>query len=109
MSLFDDVLSALKDNLLNVASEQAEEFADELMKDSMAFVKEAEQDLKEWTKQLANGKMTPAGFELAVRGKADVAKMEALKQAGLAAIRLDKLKKTLIDTVVNTATGVFLP
>ena len=109
MPIFDDFLKALKDNLVDTARDQLQEHAEAFVKDGEDFAEETKDDLEDWTKDLAAGNMSLVGCELAVRGKADLAKMEALKQAGLAAIRIDKLKAAILDTVVNTASTVFLP
>jgi len=109
MASFTDFLNVLKDDLLELGKQQLQEHVDALLKDGQDFAKEVEEDLKQWTQQLAAGEMSSAGFEMAVRGKAELAKMEALKQAGLAAIRIDKLKQGILETVVNAATKTFLP
>ena len=109
MPSFDDFLKTLKDNFVKTAREQLQEHAEAFVKDAKDFADETKDDLKTWAKELADGNMSLAGFELAVRGKADLAKMQALKQAGLAAIRIDKLKAAILDTVVNTASTVLLP
>lgn len=104
-----DFFNALKNNLLALGSNELQEHASALLKDGEDFAKSVEDDLKTWGQQLAAGDMTVAEFELAVRGKKDLLKMEALKQAGLAAIRVDKLKDAIVGTVVAAATETLLP
>jgi hypothetical protein len=109
MASFKDFLDVLKEDLSELGKQQLQEHADALLKDGQDFAKEAEEDLKKWTQQLAAGEMSGNGFKMAVAGKAELAQMEALKQAGLAAIRVDKLKQGILDTVVAAATKTFLP
>ncbi len=106
---FDHFLSMLESKLLAIALEQVSDHVDALVGDGRDFVRETEHDLREWAAMLASGEMTSAGFALAVRGKADLAKMNALERTGLAAVQVDKLKRSLIDAVVDTATTLFLP
>lgn len=106
---FDHFLSTLESKLLAIAREQVSDHVDALVGDGRNFVRETERDLREWAVLLANGEMTPAGFALAVRGKADLAKMDAIERAGFAAVKVDKLKRSLIDAVVDTAATLFLP
>ncbi len=106
---FDHFLRTLENKLLAIARAQVSDHVDALVGDGRDFVRETERDLRERAALLANGEMTPAGFALAVRGKADLAKMNALERAGLAAVQVDKLKRSLIDAVVETATTLFLP
>ena len=43
-----------------------------------------------------------------MKGKKDLARMETLKQAGLAAVEVDKFRNALVDHIVGTARTVFL-
>lgn len=79
------------------------------MQDGEGFAKSLQGDLTKWGKQLADGEMSAAAFELAVGGKQDLLKTEALKQRGLAAIRIEELKKSILSTIVDTATKAFIP
>lgn len=106
---FKAFLDALKDDLLTLGQNELQEHAAALMQDGEDFAKSLQADLPKWGKQLADGKMSAAAFKLAVGGKQDLLKMEALKQAGLAAIRVDKLKQSILNTIVGTATKVFIP
>jgi len=108
MSDFSKFLDQLKDNLGALATEHAGEALDAFKSDSQEFLDEAKADLEDWTRKLAAGEMSAAGFELAVRGKAEVAKMRALTEAGLAAVRIDKIKVAILDTVISTAKVAFL-
>ncbi len=84
---FNDFLTLLKANLVTFGRREVEEHAEALFQDGQDFAQQAEADLKQWTGALAAGGMTGSEFRLAVRGRAELAQMEALKQAGLAAIR----------------------
>ncbi len=108
MSKFDDFLKALKDGIKELAEESWKEYQQSAVKDGSAFVEKTKEDLERWTKLLANGDLTPKDFEWLVKGKKDLAELEALKQAGLALARLDQLRNSLIDLVVGTAFKIFL-
>lgn len=105
---FNDFLTLLKEHLVTLGRSEVEEHAEALLQDGQDFAQQAEADLKQWTGALAAGAMTGPEFRLAVRGRAELAQMEALKQAGLAAIRIDKLKQSIVDTIVDAATHTFL-
>ncbi len=57
---------------------------------------------------MAAGRMDKDEFMFLVKGQKDVAQMLALKQAGLAAVNVDKFRNGVIDLVVNTALGTFV-
>lgn len=107
MPNFDDFIKQLKSNLVDHARQFGDDVKDEFVEDGKAFAEEAKQDLQRWTQLLAEDRLTRDDFEFLVKGKKDVAKMEALKQKGLAKARIDKLKSALLGTVVSSAFSLF--
>jgi hypothetical protein len=108
MPTFNEFLSTIKDDLLEFAKENLEEYKDELLKDGNEFVKKAKKDLERWTEGLASGALSKADFEFLLKGKRDLAEMEALKQLGLSKIRVNRITNGVIDVVVGSAVKTFL-
>lgn len=108
MPTFNDFVSTLKNDLLDFAKENLEEYKDELLKDGTLFIEKAKSDLERWTEGLASGALSPADFEFLLKGKKDLAQMEALKQLGLSKIRITKITNSIIDVVVGSAIKTFL-
>jgi hypothetical protein len=108
MPTFNEFLSTIKDDLLEFAKENLEEYKDELLKDGNEFVKKAKKDLERWTEGLANGALSEADFKFLLKGKKDLAEMEALKQLGLSKIKVTKITNGVIDVVVGSAVKTFL-
>lgn len=108
MPTFNDFVSTLKNDLLDFAKENLEEYKDELLKDGTLFIEKTKSDLERWTEGLASGALSTADFEFLLKGKKDLAKMEALKQLGLSKIRITKLTNSIIDVVVGSAVKTFL-
>ena len=108
MPTFNEFLSTIKDDLLEFAKENLEEYKDELLKDGNEFVKKTKKDLERWTEGLASGALSKADFEFLLKGKRDLAEMEALKQLGLSKIRVNKITNGVIDVVVGSAVKTFL-
>ena len=109
MSDFDDFLAQLKKELSALAKSEVAGHVNAFLTDADQFVAETRSDLEMWTAELAQGQMTPEGFELAVRGKAEVLKLRALTEAGLAAVKIDRLKAAILDRVVSAAKKALLP
>ena len=103
MSRFDDFLHEVKTGAQRVAQQEAAEFLDAVTKDAQAFLNDLETDLKTWTQQLASEQLSLTDFEFLVKSKKDLAQMVALKEAGLAAIRIDRVRNALIDLVIKAA------
>ena len=108
MPTFNDFVSTLKNDLLDFAKENLEEYKEELLKDGTLFIEKAKSDLERWTEGLASGALSPADFEFLLKGKKDLAQMEALKQLGLSKIRITKITNSIIDVVVGSAIKTFL-
>lgn len=84
-----------------------------MLKDSFTAIKEAagkltEEDLERWTEGLTSGALSKADFEFLLKGKRDLAEMEALKQLGLSKIRINKITNGVIEVVVGSAVKTFL-
>ena len=108
MADFDDFIDVLEDELTDLAQSHLDEVKDAAVEDGEQFLDDAEDDLKRWTRLLEKGEISDADFRSLVKGKKDLAKMEALKQAGLAAVEVDKFQDALVDRIVGTARTVFL-
>ena len=108
MPTFNDFVSNLKNDLRDFTKENLEEYKDEILKDGNAFVEKTKEDLKRWTEGLASGALSQADFEFLLKGKKDLAKMEALKQLGLSKIRITKITNGIIDVVAGSAIKTFL-
>ncbi len=100
---FDRFLELLKENLLALAQEHWTDVRDAALRDGQTFVRRTREDLERWLTLLAAGDLTREDFEWLVQGRRDLAEMEALKQAGLAKVRLDRFRSALVDVVVKTA------
>ena len=108
MPTFNDFVTTVKNDLLDFTKENLEEYKDEILKDGNAFVEKTKEDLQRWTEGLASGALSQADFEFLLKGKKDLAQMEALKQLGLSKIRITKITNSIIDVVVGSAVKTFL-
>jgi hypothetical protein len=108
MSNFDDFLEAIKSGAKDLARENFDGFDDEVREDTDAFLEKTKVDLERWTKLLAQGEINEEDFSDLVDAKKALAEMFALRQKGLALIKLEKFRKGFINLVVETAFSVFL-
>lgn len=108
MADFNDFLESLKKGLEELIQKNWKEFKDAAEKDGKVFFDKTKEDLKRWTKLLAQGNLSKDDFEWLVAGKKDLAELEALKQAGLAMVRLERFQNALISLAIDTAFDTFL-
>lgn len=107
MSNFDDFVDAIEEGVKELSKKTLKGFKDEAVTDAKAFLEASKDNLYRWTKLLAQGELSQDDFEWLVLGRKDVAELHALKQAGLALVRLDRFKNALLDLVIDTAFDVF--
>lgn len=102
MSEFKDFLEILKDDLLDLAKDFGDDLKDEIIEDGTAFAQNAKKDLEEWTRMAASGELSQEDLEWLIEAKKDLAKMEALKQKGIAKAKIDNLRSAIIETVAGS-------
>jgi hypothetical protein len=103
MAKFDDFMSGVKTGIIDIATKEAKDYLGAAQADGHAFLDALKADLQTWTQQLASGALSPGDFAFLVRGKKDLATMNALTQAGLAAIRIDKIRAAVIELIITAA------
>jgi DNA repair ATPase RecN len=86
-----------------LAQELFKQYARQATSDAKDFLQKSKDDLKRWIEELARGEMDKNEFESLVKGRADVAEMHALKQAGLAAVQIDTFVNGLLDIIISAA------
>jgi len=100
---FDQFFQELKDGVVEIAKREATAFVREAADDGTEFLEKVKNNLQTWTRQLAEGGLSQADFAFLVKGQKDVAAMKALTQAGLAAIRIQRIQEALIDLIITAA------
>lgn len=97
------LLRELKDGIAQLVAQTLHDHRKAAVADAAAFLKKTQADLDRWGRGLAAGTLTPEDFAFLVKGKRDLAEMQALKQAGLALVRIDQFRNAVIDLVIETA------
>jgi hypothetical protein len=105
---FNELGKALESSLKAFVEDDVKDYANQALADGSAFLKAVKDDLERWTTELAEGKIMQDEFKSLIIGQENLAKMEALKQAGLAQVRLDEIRNGILNIVVDTALK-FLP
>jgi len=100
---FDRFLRELKKRAKAVAKQEAAKFQKEANADANAFLDAIKSDLKAWTARVADGRLSMEDFEFLVNGKKDLAKMKALTDAGLSAVRIDRIRMAMIELIITAA------
>ncbi|HLW08183.1 MAG TPA: hypothetical protein VKY45_11540 [Marinilabiliaceae bacterium] len=100
------VLDKLKEEVINIALSTVKNYKTEAKRDALNLLEEMKGNLKTWTLQLAEGKLSKEDFEYLVLGQKEVIEMNALKQAGLSLVKADEFKNKLLNLVIKTVVGL---
>jgi hypothetical protein len=106
---FNNIFNELKIKVTDLAKATVSNFAKQATADAKKFLEESKENLKRWTILLAEGKLTTEDFEWLVLSQKDLAEMKALKQAGLAAIRIEQFRNSLLNLVVDGIFSIVMP
>lgn len=99
---FQELFAHLKDEVVTLAEISLKRFGKEAKNDALLLLEGMKEKLARWTLLLANGDLTTEDFEWLINSQKDLVEMEALKQVGLAAIRVDQFKNSVINMIVDT-------
>jgi len=103
---FEEVLVNLKEEVTKLALTTFKSYKDEAKTDALKLVDEIKDNLQTWTIQLADGQLSKKDFEDLVLGQKEVIEINALKQAGLAMIKVDGFRDSLFGAIIKTVSGL---
>lgn len=99
---FNAIFDQLKQGVVNLAESTLKNYVSKAKSDGTKMLTEMKEKLKRWTSLLIDKKLTTEDFEWLVNSQKDLIQMNGLKLAGLAAIRIDQFKASLLNLVVDT-------
>ena len=102
MADFNEIFEELKDNATKLIKLTVSNFKDQAEKDTKKFLEESKDNLERWTRLLINGELSTSEFEFLVESQKDLLVLNALRQSGLAKIRVDHFKNSLLNLIVDT-------
>lgn len=103
---FPGILKQLKDALIGLAEGTLKNYIAEAKSDGQAILDSMKDKLQNWTSLLADRKLTTEDFEWLVYSQKDLVEMTALKEAGLAEIRIDQFKGSVLNLIVDTVFNI---
>lgn len=106
---FNKTLGDLQNQLESLAKLTFKEYKDEAFEDGKVFVNKIKVDLERLSNLLVNGEITAEEFEWLILSKKDLAEMILLKQKGLALVRVDQFKGSVLNLVIDSLLSKFLP
>jgi hypothetical protein len=99
---FNTIFEQLKNGVIALAKSTLSNYVNDAKTDAQNMLTAMKEKLQRWTTLLIEKKLTTEDFEWLVNSQKDLIEMAALKEAGLAAIRIDQFKASLMNLVVDT-------
>ena len=103
---FDQIIKELVTGVESLAKDSLKDYENEAKADGKALVDDTKADLLQWTKELETGSINREDVVYLLQEDEDLGKMTALKEAGLAQVRIDEFRNSVINLIVGTITGL---
>jgi hypothetical protein len=100
------LFQTLKDGIAALAKNTLADFFEEAVADGNAILLAWKTKITNWSELLARGEIDADDLRSLVLGERDLLQLEALRQKGLALIRVDQFKRDLCNLVVTVVTGL---
>ncbi|MEO1518645.1 MAG: hypothetical protein AAFV95_26765 [Bacteroidota bacterium] len=108
-SKFNKLIRNLRSDIDTLAGMSVRKYKRKAARDAKKMLTKMKKDLKRWADLLDEGRLTTSDFEFLVASQASSIKMSALERAGLAEIRVDHFRKSIINLIIDTVFDFILP
>ncbi|HEU4496581.1 MAG TPA: hypothetical protein VFR70_05985 [Flavobacterium sp.] len=98
----EKILEELRKNLVTLLAEKYKEFKPEIKKDIDSFLKSSKEKLERWSLLIASGSLTQEELAWLLKSQQDLIALKALQSAGLSKIKLNNIKNSILETVLQT-------
>src|ERR1700754_2614868 len=98
---FDQLFQDLKTGAITLAKTSLDNYVEQAKSDGQAALDAMKTNLTHWTQEVENGALTMDDLKFLLQEDAALTEMTALKQAGLAEVRIDKFKDDVINLVLG--------
>ena len=103
---FESLLKNLEDEISSLAVSTVKDYADQAKKDGLNMIEALKTDIQNWSQEVIDGKLSKDDLEFLVMSKKELIQMNALKQAGLALVKIDEFKNSVLTLIVNGLTAL---
>ncbi|MFN0276725.1 MAG: hypothetical protein ACKVPJ_13340 [Chitinophagales bacterium] len=101
MTNFDQIFDELITKTKELIALTVKNYISQAEADTTRFLNESKNKFEKWAKLLLEKRLSIDEFEWLIQSQKDLLTMEALKQAGLAKIRIDQFKNSLLNLVTD--------
>ncbi len=103
---FTQLFTELENGVIALAKASFKTYINEAEKDAQSLLDSMKDKLQRWVLLLAQGALTTDDFELLITAQKDLVQMAALEQAGLAEIKAEQFRDSVVNLIVDTVLSV---
>jgi hypothetical protein len=103
---FDQLYQALESGVVSLAQSSLQEYLAQAETDGKQALGGMKSALETWAREAATGMLTYEDLGFLIKAETSLTEMTALKEAGLAQVRIDQFKAGIIDLVIQAVTGI---
>ena len=103
---FDQLVQTLEGSVESLAKSTLQDYLSQAKADGETVIDSLKANLQQWTLELESGALNEEDLVDLLKEEAALDEMTALKQAGLAEVRIDQFKSDLINMITNTVFGL---
>lgn len=98
----NELFKTILDDVTNLAKSTTKEYLNQAKADAEALINSTKENVINWADLLAERKLSTEDFEWLMFRQKDLIAMNALKQAGLAEIRIEGFKQGVIGIIIDS-------
>ena len=103
---FTQLFTELENGVIALAKASFKSYINEAEQDAQNLLDGMKDKLQRWVLLLAQGALTTDDFELLITAQKDLVQMAALEQAGLAEIKAEQFRDSVVNLIVDTVLSV---
>lgn len=100
------IISEVTSKIVDLAKQEAEGYIEQASRDAVDFVKLVFDNMNRWAKLVISEELTMSEFKFLLKGQKGLLVMHSLSLAGLAAVRIQRIRDGIINILVSTVTGM---
>lgn len=98
----NDLIQSLETNIETIAKTSLQGYESAAKADAINVVNDLKTSIEAWAAEVETGALTKTDVEYLLKEQASLDEMTALKQAGLAQIRIDTFRNDVINSIIST-------
>ncbi|KAA6438436.1 hypothetical protein FEM33_17265 [Dyadobacter flavalbus] len=102
---FNQLYDSLKSGVETVAKESLNSYVSQATKDGKNALQDIKTNLQRWAVEVETGALTKEDLQFLLQEETALDELTSLKEAGLAAVQIDKFRNGLINMIISTVTG----